>query len=514
MASRASSRLTHTLMSDRPWVGIGLVSILYWLLTLYMASKRMLWIDEFLTLYSVRLKTVADVWKFMLTGGDQTPPYFMILTHALDALFGRTDWSLRIPAMIGFWILILCLYRIVSHLTSPIFGLVAMVFPMATPIYYYAAEARGYGLFMGFSALSFLFWLDSDTSNVKRRTWNLIGLAASLCLATCCHYYGVLLPIPLSMGEIYRAIRDRKLLLGVWIAFFAVLIPFPPVYAAIAAARQGMKIFWFKPKIYYSFTWFDVSVSGGTLAALLVAFPIAFLRGAWGNFGPLRPQLVPPIKPDKATLTALLGYLAFPVICILFAVFATGAYFPRYALPAVVGISALFSLAASRLARNDAVAGACVLLVLVVFAGGYAVRQVSRSGEVRDDLADYRELSATEALQGAPILFANVQDWMRVKHYLNGQPETRAIYATNPDPLLNQVLMVWLLEKFRPIMSLDLRKLSSVQSRPGIFGIYLNTSKDERWDEKWLLAALLKDGWLLRTVAAKNNTIMVLAEHK
>jgi len=44
--------------------------------------------------------------------------------------------TLRLPAIVGCWILCVCLYEIVRGLTTPIWGVVAMLFPLSTQIYY------------------------------------------------------------------------------------------------------------------------------------------------------------------------------------------------------------------------------------------------------------------------------------------------------------------------------------------------------------------------------------------
>ena len=57
-------------------------------------------------------------------------------------------------------------------------GVVAMLFPLSTHIYYYASEARGYGLVMGFTAMAVLTWLMA--TEPRRRAVFLPLLAVSL----------------------------------------------------------------------------------------------------------------------------------------------------------------------------------------------------------------------------------------------------------------------------------------------------------------------------------------------
>ena len=130
-------------------------TVIYLVPTLWLAKYKLMWDDEFFTLYLSR-----GGWQSILaglaTGADQHPPPFYYLTHLLFQLFGMSHITLRLPAIAGFWILCVCLYEIVRRLTIPMWGVVAMLLPLSTQIYYYATEARGYGLVTGFSAMAVL----------------------------------------------------------------------------------------------------------------------------------------------------------------------------------------------------------------------------------------------------------------------------------------------------------------------------------------------------------------------
>ena len=60
------------------------------------------------------------------------------------------------------------LFWVVKRYSSPVFGLIAMTFPMVLPPFFYATEARSYGLLLGFSALSALCWLSVENAPARR----------------------------------------------------------------------------------------------------------------------------------------------------------------------------------------------------------------------------------------------------------------------------------------------------------------------------------------------------------
>ena len=69
-------------------------TVLYLVPTLWLASGKLIWDDEFFTLYLARTG-----WRSLLTalatGADQHPPPFYYLTHWIFQLFGMNPITLR-----------------------------------------------------------------------------------------------------------------------------------------------------------------------------------------------------------------------------------------------------------------------------------------------------------------------------------------------------------------------------------------------------------------------------------
>src|SRR5208283_4096304 len=106
------------------------------------------------TYYLARLPKLSDVWGALSTGTEQLPPFFYLVTRGFFALLGANQVSARLPEVLGFGVMCLCVFRFVARRTSTLCGLVAMLFPLVTTAYPYAYEARPYGLLLGFSAFS------------------------------------------------------------------------------------------------------------------------------------------------------------------------------------------------------------------------------------------------------------------------------------------------------------------------------------------------------------------------
>ena len=124
-----------------------------------LARNKLIWDDEFFTLYLSKTASWSVLWSALSTGADQHPPSFYYLTHLILNLAGTTHLTLRLTALFGFGLSCLCLYEIARELMGPRWGIPAMLLPLTTPALYYATEARGYGLELGFVTFSLLMWI-------------------------------------------------------------------------------------------------------------------------------------------------------------------------------------------------------------------------------------------------------------------------------------------------------------------------------------------------------------------
>jgi hypothetical protein len=181
---------------------LGMVSFLYFVATSVLASRKPMWNDELFTYFIAQAPTISGIWSALLTGADQNPFPFYVLTRGSLALFGVREWSLRLPEMVGVWIAGVCLFHIVARRSSSMYGFVAMICLFVTGANVYSYEARPYGLALACGALAWLCW--QLTAEGRSRPWSLVGLWGSLSAAVCCHYYAVFVFVPLVVGEVVR----------------------------------------------------------------------------------------------------------------------------------------------------------------------------------------------------------------------------------------------------------------------------------------------------------------------
>ena len=182
------------------------------ILSLLWSHVRLMWNDEFLSLYSDSTATLRDVFDVQLHSPiSLDPPTYHLLSHLSIDLLGQTATALRLPALAGFLLLEASLFLLARRLAGDRAALIAMPFPLVTASFRYAVEGRPYGLLLGLYALSLLCWyVAAANAGRQARTLPLVGLAAALALAITSHYFGVLILVPVSVGEFARTVKRRQ----------------------------------------------------------------------------------------------------------------------------------------------------------------------------------------------------------------------------------------------------------------------------------------------------------------
>ena len=406
-------------------------SVLYLVPTLWLATYKLVWDDEFFTLYLARTGW-HSLLAAMATGADQHPPPFYYLTGWVLQHFGTSNITLRLTAIVGFWILCVCLYEIVRDLAGPIWGVVAMVFPLSTAIYYYASEARGYGLVAGFTAMAVLAWFKA-TEHCRRAVF-LPLLAVSLACAVSSHYYAVLILIPLAAGELVRTRALGRIDVPVWFAFMFTLVPVMAFLPTILSAHEYSAHFWAVPvwseAVYYYAG--QLGLGAIPLLAFLAAGRIfGFGRRGWRAMNRGRGVSLHergPLTPWQATVLYLLA--ATPVAAMLGAKVATHGFSPRYAICSIVGIATLVAYLLSRAAPRALTAMAAVVLCLIMY--GVEIRILHEAfAEQRATLAD--SARALSSSGDAQIALMDITVMHQLSYYAPRELATRVNYLADPD---------------------------------------------------------------------------------
>ena len=316
-----------------------ILNLMYFGVTAFLASEKLIWQDELFTLYIIRAGGWQDLWQALRLGADQHPPIFYWVTAQLMDTFGATHVTVRLPAIAGFWVMCVCVFCFVARRTSAWYGLVAALLPLVCT-YKYAYEARGYGPALGCCGAALALWQSArDPSYVAVKR---IGIAAALALAVCWHYYAILMVVPLAAGETIRSLR-RGIDWGMWAAFTAPAMPIALFLPVIKGAQSLSSSFWARPTLP-QLVLFPVELLSAAAVPCSIALVILVVCLTWwpnlrGGLKNSTERFSIPV--DEIAAAATLAFL--PMLLWLVAMTITNGYHVRYALWSIAGFSILLA---------------------------------------------------------------------------------------------------------------------------------------------------------------------------
>jgi hypothetical protein len=406
-----------------PWL-LGGFSALYFLATCLLALRKPLWYDELFTVHLCRLPNLSALWAALAAGTDLNPPLGYLATRAAQALVGEGPLGVRLPAILGYWVMCLCLYRFVSRSCSPLYGWLALCLPLATVVFPFAYEARPYGLLLGFAGLSLVCWQEAAAGGRRRPA--LAGLALSLGAAVLTHYYAVLLFIPLAAGEVTRSLSRKGCDWPLWLALGAAALPLVFLLPLVAQARSFAGAFWAKP------SWDDLKPTYYYLfpygkSALIVSLLLLLLYPERPPAGALPPHRDPPAH----ELAVGLGYVTIPLLAMLLGQALTGVFVIRYVMPAVLGFGIVVAFLVYRRTAGSRVFGGALTAVFLGFFLLGLVREWKLQGERRAEIRQTCEYLRRHGETDLPLVVADPADYLEAAYHAPAPVAAHLLYVTD-----------------------------------------------------------------------------------
>jgi hypothetical protein len=424
--NRTANRLSETLERHKRAV-LAIFSIAYFVLTFYRASRKLFWLDELFTLHLSRLPDLKSVWRALMNGVDFNPPLFYLLTHFSEHILGEGQIGTRLPAILGFWIFCLCLFRFISLRLSVLSACVSMLFPLVTGAYWYAYEARAHGIVLGFCGIALISW-QAAADRTERRGWWLFALGGSLICALLTHSYAFLIFTPVVLGELSRTVARKRLDLPVWTTIVAssagVLASLPFVYQAISVVQP---FDFFSPNplkliiAYKDLLIPSVSVLVGWLILMRL---VREKKESVGNERGLRGYEV----------VALWAFVAIPVIEYAAARLTGAPFLTRYGLSAIAGFAGLLGVAVEK--RPAVAMGTLAVLVGQVgvaflgFASGSVLVAPSSNYQISTGIREFSEryewMGEDKTL---PIVLLDDLDFLPTTYYAPPSVASQLVYT-------------------------------------------------------------------------------------
>jgi hypothetical protein len=320
-----------------PLLIVALFTVAYFAATCALASLKPFSLDELDVFEIAQLPTAADIWREWLASGDGMPPVVHFVTHLVGSALGFSHVTGRLPAMVGFWLMCVCIFIFLRRRVGTALATIGMLLPVTAPaVYAYAYEARGYGMVLGFSGAAVVCW---DLAHDRRWRWSaLIGLPICLVAAIASHFYAVLVIAPLALGELARTMERRRvdwLLWGVCLAPALILWPANPVVAHVRGLREvAMRAHRVSVSelvdVWSQFLSIPITYLG--LLAIVCLFPG---RRSAAEGSPLSADRER--RPSTTDWVLAVGWMALPVGVWLLANLVTGNFMLRYAIVTIIG---------------------------------------------------------------------------------------------------------------------------------------------------------------------------------
>jgi hypothetical protein len=123
------------------------------------AAGKPFWYDEIFTWYAAALPGWSGVWKFYAQGADTPSPLPSLFVHGMMHFHSSPEIIARIPFILAFTFMCLCLYIFIRRRYPAGFALTALLAPVALPsFFYYSSESRAYALLLAGTAFATICW--------------------------------------------------------------------------------------------------------------------------------------------------------------------------------------------------------------------------------------------------------------------------------------------------------------------------------------------------------------------
>jgi hypothetical protein len=483
---------------------LALIILLFLAVTLVLDAKRPLWNDELFTFYISGQPSLQGVWKALLTGAEQLPIFFFVFVRLFTGVFGNSPIAFRLPETLGFLVMNISTFTFVRRRVPASYGLVAFLFPAVTDAYYFAYEARPYGLVMGFCGLAMLCW--QSAAEDLRRPLSVIGTAVFLACAVNCHYYAVLLLFPFGLAEVVRYINTKRF---DWAMYFAIVFPLFTLLLSLPLIRASSKYsshFWAKPSWTSMISFYSNLLIPAALALMLFTLVSGFFIYLREDRGP---ELMwkPRARPHEFGIA--LGFVALPIVAICLAKFVTGAFTSRYAIYSVIGLSILLSWSLARMGRFDRVLGlvlAGITLGCWLIVGLRDYQQFVSNRESQDLTFQFLASNATDL----PLVIAAPHQFFVQSHAAAGEHRGHFIYLadvplaleyTGTDTVERGLLA---LKHYAPLDVQDYRSFAAAHERFLVYGFPDPFG--------WVVQNLLRAGRSISVKGRNGDSLLYLVE--
>lgn len=334
------------------------------------------------------------------------------------------------------------------------------------------------------------------------------------------HYYGVFVLVPFALGEAVRTITRRRLDMAVWAALAISVVPLAWHLPLIKAATVYSGAFWSPPQWFNLPDFYQDLLTPALIPVAAILILGTIYRAAVGH-GP-SPTVDREHTLPLHELAAIVGFVLIPPMTVVAAKLVTGAFVNRYALAAVIGLSALAGLSTELAFRRRPAARGLVAACLAAWFVVSQARELRRSNGVSlpvssPTIAQPAEWVAAVPDRDLPLVVADPHNFTVLSHYGAPAITSRIVYLADPDRALkvlghNSVErgMVDLLQPWFHMNVVPFEPFVATHSRFLVYGnfgglAFLNWLAPELRAQGFHMELLNRDGDVMLLVASRDS---------
>jgi hypothetical protein len=488
-----------------PVLWLAAVSIFYFVCAGLRAMYRPMWYDELVAWHISRLPTIAAMWRAICSGVDQEMPLTHLTMRLSHALFGDGNLATRLPMLIGFWIMLMCIYGfLIRRLTWP-YALLGLLFPMLTFMWPYSFEGRAYGISLAGTGIAMLSW--QSAAEDRARPWSLAGIAFGLAVVLATQATLATVAIPFALGEAVRAYEKRRIDWPVWLAF-AASCPVAIIYPIVSASVRAFHFPGMQPGIQRLPAFFDD-------ALLPAVFPLLLALGAacWIGRKEKRVELPQAVLP-RHEAAMLFGFLLTPLPFFLLGRLTNQyVFFPRYGMLAMIGLAGWLAVFAFRMAAGSfRVAMSMVLILFVWLVAARGKEAFALAHDPNSTWLDDWQVLAKTLSKGPPVVVSSNLVFLEGDHYFSADLASH-LYWVTADPDVAQAHAWTPFSDF--FTTQDTRNFpvrahlvpwKEFGARTEPFYLYIDTQ------HQWFYDVLPREGWRLTEQSVNDGWILFWVE--
>ena len=211
-----------------PWWPLAALTLLAAALRLATLGEQSFWYDEAFTPVHVLHDSLGATWR-SIVHTENTPPLWYLLAWLDARVFGDGALALRFPSALAGVATVPVAWGIGARIGGRRAAAIAAALVAVDPLFvWYSQEARAYGLFVLFAALSMLCFVRALEEPTRARL-AAFALAGALALLT--HYFAVFLLVPMALWLLAEQ-RTRRVALPALVAIAVVGLALLPLISA------------------------------------------------------------------------------------------------------------------------------------------------------------------------------------------------------------------------------------------------------------------------------------------